>query len=80
MEIAMGTRFVKDGPSGAEQQRSSVPPDTHKPRAFLPEAFLFFSQFFIPAVKALLLCALRPGWGVPPPGRSPLPAGLPGFL
>jgi hypothetical protein len=33
MLIATGTPFVKDGPTGMDQHRASVLPDTHKPRA-----------------------------------------------
>src|SRR2546430_1895746 len=43
--IATGVPFVKEGPTGADQQRSSVLPATHKPRASRPSLFLYFREF-----------------------------------
>jgi hypothetical protein len=48
IEITTDPSVVKDGPTRADQQRSSVLPETQKPRTARPRPFLFFSQFCIP--------------------------------
>ena len=74
--LAMG---MGDERARCFRQGLPCPANPKAPRT-TPEACFFSSPVFLPAAKALLLRALRPGWRVPPAGRGPLPAGIPGFL